>query len=293
MLTGILARWAAGTLLAGAAILAVSGCTQNLQQDHGFDQLRMLARSQKALSSREQRAAMVKNLRADVLAAAAMADTPALEKALSVIGALPREKFVSSAGRKAAYVDLPQQIGYAQTISDPYVVAIMTAALDLPPDANVLDVGTGSGYQAAVLARLARRVSSIEIVPQLALSAAARLRRLSFLNVEVRSGDGFMGWPDHAPYDGIIVAASATSVPVPLLDQLKPGGRLVMPIGAAETSTQVLRITKRADGTFDQCSLGGALFVPLTGSHVLPFARYGLLDRSIPLCFGRPIIWLL
>lgn len=233
---------------------------------------------------------MVKSIREDVKAADPDADTPALEKALSAVGSLPRERFVARSGRGAAYVDLPQRIGYGQTISDPYVVSIMTAALELPNGANVLDVGTGSGYQAAVLAKIARHVSSVEIVRPLAVSAANRLRRLGFKNVDVRNGDGFLGWPAHAPFDGIVVAAGATAVPLPLLDQLKPGGRLVMPIGATDTSTQLLRFTKRANGAIDRCSLGGAMFVPLTGGLVKPFARFGLPDRSIPLCFSKAIV---
>jgi protein-L-isoaspartate(D-aspartate) O-methyltransferase len=116
---------------------------------------------------------------------------------------------------------------------------------------------------------------------------------LGFTNVDVRSGDGFLGWPEHAPFDGIVVAASATAVPGPLLAQLKLGGRLVMPIGTTEWSTQLLRTTKRLDGTVERCSLGLALFVPLTGTRTTPFARYGLIDQSIPLCFGKPIIGVL
>ncbi len=233
---------------------------------------------------------MVENIRADIRDADPLADTKALENALRVVGNLPRERFVRKAGRGAAYVDLPQEIGHGQTISDPYVVSIMTASLDLPRDANVLDIGTGSGYQAAVLARIARHVTSIEIVKSLAYAAFGRLQRLGIRNVEVHWGDGFLGWVKTAPFDGIVVAASAAEVPPPLLDQLKPGGRLIMPIGKSDTSTQLLKFTKLANGTVVSCSLGGALFVPLTGTHTKPFARNGLLDRSIPLCFAKPIV---
>lgn len=268
-----------------------SGCAQTGDRQKAIDPLAILAKAQAGHGLAEQRATMVGNIRADIRAAAPAADTPALERALDVIGSLPREDFVRSSGRGGAYVGLPQAIGYGQTISDPYVVTVMTAALDLSPDANVLDVGTGSGYQAAVLARIARHVSSVEIVRPLAASAAKRLHRLGFTNVDVRNGDGFLGWPEHAPFDGIVVAAGATAVPAPLIDQLKPGGHLVMPIGATETSTQLLRITKRANGAIERCSLGGAMFVPLTGTRATPFAQHGLTDRSIPLCFGKPIVW--
>ena len=270
--------------------MLVSGCAERSTEAHPADLLTILAKTQRGISLGDRRAAMVNSIRADLRNADPSADTPAFEKALNVIGALPREDFVRPAGRDAAYVDLPQSIGYKQTISDPYVVSVMTAALDLPPNAIVLDVGTGSGYQAAVLARLARQVYSVEIVRPLAVSADERLRRLGFLNVEVRSGDGFVGWPEHAPFDGIIVAASAAAVPEALLEQLKLGGRLVMPIGPTDASTQLLRYTKRLDGTIDRCSLGHALFVPFTGGHAEPFARYGVFDRSIPLCFRAAIV---
>ena len=236
-----------------------------------------------------QRADMVARIRADVSAAAPSAAGPALERALAVEARLPREEFVQPAGRKLAYVDLPQDIGFGQTISDPYIVAIMTAALDLPPDATVLDVGTGSGYQAAVLSPLARQVWSIEIVDPLARSAAARLRRLGYRNVEVRSGDGYAGWPEHAPFDAIVVAAGAAAIPTPLLDQLKPGGRLVMPIGPSFASEQILVVTKQPDGWTTRCSLGPAMFVDLTGRGQAPAGTRGLLDRTIPLCHGAPV----
>lgn len=164
-----------------------------------------------ALPLPEQRRLMVERIRTDVRKSAPSAATPALDRALEIIGKLPREDFVAPEGRRFAYVDTPQQIGYEQTISDPYVVAIMTAALDLPPAANVLDVGTGSGYQAAVLSSLAAKVWSIEIVDPLAKAAAKRLKRMGYRNVAVRSGDGFAGWPESAPFDGIIVAAGSAT----------------------------------------------------------------------------------
>lgn len=231
---------------------------------------------------------MVASIRTDLRAAAPAADDAWFEQALAAVSDLPRERFVLPAGRRLAYLDLPQLIGYGQTISDPYVVTLMTGSLRLRSDANVLDVGTGSGYQAAVLARVARHVSSIEIVPQLARSSAARLRRMGYANVAVRSGDGFEGWPERAPFDGIVVAAGAANVPPPLLDQLRTGGRLVMPIGPNTPSEQLLVLTKRPDGSVDRCSLGPAMFVPLTGRGAVPEAL-GLRDRSIPLCFGAAV----
>ena len=284
---------AARTIVALTAIVSLFlvGSARSAPQPRVVDPLTVLAKAQNGKTVPQRRKEMVEQIRADLRAAAQIADTPAFEAALGIIGSLPREQFVRRNRRNAAYVDLPQEIGYGQTISDPYVVAVMTGALDLPSDANVLDVGTGSGYQAAVLARIAKRVSSIEIVKPLAISAAKRLKRLDFLNVEVRSGDGFLGWPEHAQFDGIVVAASASAVPTPLLDQLKLGGRLIMPIGPSGMSTQLLRITKKVDGSTERCALGGALFVPLTSTHTKPFARAGLFDRSIPLCFEKPVVW--
>jgi protein-L-isoaspartate(D-aspartate) O-methyltransferase len=246
-----------------------------------------------ATSFAAQRAAMVERIRADVRAADPAADSPALRNALAAMAELPRERFMPAAKQADAYVDLPQDIGRGQTISDPQIVAVMTAALDLPPRAHLLDIGTGSGYQAALLSRLADRVSSVEIDRPLAHAAARRLRAMGYANVDVRTGDGFLGWATRAPFDGIVVAASAAAVPPALIEQLKPGGRLVIPIGATQTSTLLLRITKRADNTLDRCSLGETFFVPLTGPRAIPFARYGLSDRTIPLCFAAPIAWLL
>ena len=286
---------ASGAVLAMA--IALSACAAGFQQASPTGRPASLLdvvaqgplRAELAKPLAAQRADMVARIRADVAVAAPSAAGPALERALAVEARLPREEFVQPAGRKLAYVDLPQDIGFGQTISDPYIVAIMTAALDLPPEATVLDVGTGSGYQAAVLSPLARQVFSIEIVDPLARSAAARRRRLGYRNVDVRSGDGYAGWPEHAPFDGIVVAAGAAEIPAPLLDQLKPGSRLVMPIGPSFASEQILVVTKRPDGSTTRCSLGPAMFVDLTGRGQAPAGALGLLDRTIPLCHGTPI----
>lgn len=235
------------------------------------------------------RATMVARIRAGVRRADPAADDPAFEAALASVAAVRRDRFVVPALRRLAYHDFPLPIGYGQTISDAYIVAVMTAALRLAPGADVLDVGTGSGYQAAVLAPLARWVTSLEIVAPLARSAARLLVRLGYRNVDVHVADGFAGWPARAPFDGIVVAAGAAQIPQPLLDQLKPGARLVMPIGPSTLQEQILVVTKAKDGSTTRCSLGGASFVPLTGRGERPPTLRGLIDRSMPLCFARPV----
>lgn len=237
----------------------------------------------------DKRAAMVVTIADDIARARPTTPLPGLARVLAIVGALPRERFVVPSGRAFAYVDMPQQIGFGQTISDPYIVTVMTAALDLPAGARVLDIGTGSGYQAAVLSPLAAAVSSIEIVAPLARQAKARLHHMGYRNIDVRSGDGFAGWPGHAPFDGIIVAAGASVIPQPLIDQLKPGGRMVIPIGPTTPQEQLLVVTKAADGTITRCSLGLAMFVPLTGRGQRPPDTHGLIDRTIPYCYGVAI----
>ncbi|WEK44097.1 MAG: protein-L-isoaspartate(D-aspartate) O-methyltransferase [Candidatus Sphingomonas colombiensis] len=237
------------------------------------------------------RKAMVAGIKASVHRASPDADNAELARVLAVMEQVPREAFVPAAERKQALADLSQPIGDGQTISAPSIVAVMTAAAALPPHANVLDVGTGSGYQAAVLARLADHVASIEIMPDLAATARERLAKLGYGNVEVRSGDGFAGWAARAPFDAIIAAAGSDKVPQPLLDQLKPGGRLVMPVGATWASEQLLVVTKTGPDTTTRCSLGWTMFVPLTGEGARDeHLRGGVYDPSIPNCFAAPVV---
>jgi protein-L-isoaspartate(D-aspartate) O-methyltransferase len=175
---------------------------------------------------------------------------------------VPRHRFVPENLAQLAYEDGPLPIGYGQTISQPYIVALMTEALEITPRERVLEVGTGSGYQTAVLAELAQEVFTIEIVEPLGRGAQARLRELGYSNVHVRIGDGYQGWTEHAPYDAIIVTAAPEHVPEPLLAQLKIGGRLVIPLGRQEQDLILLRKTK--DGV-KRRTLSPVRFVPMTG----------------------------
>ena len=181
-------------------------------------------------------------------------------RVLDALRAVPRHRFVPDDLRHAAYDDGPLPIGHGQTISQPYIVAVMTEQLAPEPDDVVLDVGTGSGYQAAVLSRLVKRVYSIEIVPELAESAREQLAALGYTNVEVITGDGWAGLPALAPFDGILVAAAPPVVPQALLDQLAAGARLVIPVGQWD---QDLRVYERTADGIEQRTLFGVRFVPL------------------------------
>jgi protein-L-isoaspartate(D-aspartate) O-methyltransferase len=183
---------------------------------------------------------------------------------LAALRAVPRHEFVPAHLADAAYEDGPLPIGSGQTISQPYIVALMTEAVGLQPGERVLDVGTGSGYQAAVLAHITPHVWSIEIVPELAQSARERLARLGY-GVQVRTGDGWAGWPEQAPFDAIILAAAPERVPPALLEQLAPGGRLCLPVGGVNEAQELLVYTREADGSFSERRLGGVRFVPMTG----------------------------
>jgi protein-L-isoaspartate(D-aspartate) O-methyltransferase len=185
-------------------------------------------------------------------------------KVLAVMGNLPRHEFVPDDERRSAYEDRPLPIGYGQTISQPFIVALMTDMLALGPDDVVLEVGTGSGYQAAVLARLVREVHSIEIIPGLAEAARSRLARLGFRNVETYVGDGYYGVEDAAPFDAIVVTAAASQVPAPLIEQLKPGGRMVIPVGSSFALQHLMLVQKDAEGGIHTRQTLPVTFVPLT-----------------------------
>jgi protein-L-isoaspartate(D-aspartate) O-methyltransferase len=183
-------------------------------------------------------------------------------RVLDAMRRVPREQFVPVLYRGDAYADQPLPIGYGQTISQPYIVAFMTETLQVKPTSRVLEIGTGSGYQAAVLAELAREVYTIEIVGELAKRATETLSALGYPNVHVRHGDGYKGWPEHAPFDGIIVTAAPDHVPQPLIDQLKVGGRLVIPVGSQFGFQQMTIITKTPSGIVSRESIP-VRFVPL------------------------------
>jgi protein-L-isoaspartate(D-aspartate) O-methyltransferase len=185
------------------------------------------------------------------------------DRVMAAIDRVPRHEFVLPGDEACAYVNRPRGIGHGQTISQPYIVALMTDLLDLEPGHRVLEIGTGCGYQAAVLAELCARVFTIETVEELALTAAARLARLGYANVEARHGEGFEGWPEEAPFDAVIVTAAPNAVPPALLDQLAPGGRMVVPVGEPNT-TQILTLCRKAaDGRIDRDGLLPVSFVPM------------------------------
>ncbi|MBD3290569.1 protein-L-isoaspartate(D-aspartate) O-methyltransferase [candidate division KSB1 bacterium] len=185
------------------------------------------------------------------------------EQVLDAMRKVPRHEFVPQSLKEYAYRDQPLPIGLEQTISQPFIVAYMTEAIDPSEGDRILEIGTGSAYQAAVLAEIVDEVYTIEIVPELAHQARNRLQRMNYDNVHVKLGDGYKGWQEHAPYDGIIVTAAPDHVPQPLIDQLKPGGRLVIPVGRGYQELSL--VMKSEDGEIEKKTLLPVRFVPMTG----------------------------
>ena len=210
---------------------------------------------------------MAVEIAADAARAATWTGRAALSpRVMAAMGKVERHRFVPPALAPQAYLNRPLPIGDGQTISQPFIVALMSDLLDLSPGDKVLEVGTGSGYQAAVLASLVKQVYTMDIVDALARDAEARLRRLGYDNVEVRSGNGRLGWPEHAPYDAILVAAATPAIPPALVAQLKPGGRLVIPLGAAHEAQELRVLDKDLQGRLHEHGVLPVAFVPLTGA---------------------------
>lgn len=185
------------------------------------------------------------------------------DRVMAAITKVPRHEFLPEDFRFLAYDNGPAPIGSGQTISQPYIVALMSDLLGTKPTDTILEVGTGSGYQAAILSKLVKQVYSLEILEGLSSQASRRLKKLGYDNVTVRTGDGSFGWPEHAPYDGIIVTAAAAYIPQPLIDQLKIGARLVIPVGLPYSYQELMVVEKKADGKTEARNILGVSFVPL------------------------------
>jgi protein-L-isoaspartate(D-aspartate) O-methyltransferase len=212
----------------------------------------------------QPRAAMVSTIQAHAASLPRSVDGHGISPAvLDVIGKVPRHRFVPEGAEREAYADMPLPIGHGQTISQPFIVALMSHLAKAGPESTVLEIGTGSGYQAAVLSPLVKTVCTIEIIPRLGETAARRLRDLGYANVRTRIGDGYIGWPECGPFDGILVTAAAGHVPPPLVQQLKPGGRMVIPVGTVFGPQFLTLVEKTKDGQVTSRQMLSVRFVPL------------------------------
>lgn len=215
-----------------------------------------------------KRAAMIEEIAGDVRAGYGNLEKEALdENVIDALGSVPRHEFVPRNMRDAAYENRPLPIGHGQTISQPYIVAIMTNLLQVGKSDRVLEIGTGSGYQIAVLAELVKKAYSIEIIEPLGKQAKERLHHLGYENIELKIGDGYYGWPEEAPFDAIMVTAAASHIPPPLIKQLKPGGRMLIPVGSRFMVQELLLVQKSPSGEVSTRQLLPVAFVPLTGRH--------------------------
>ena len=226
------------------------------------------ASSQEDLNYMQKRQHMVRLIEDDVRRTSVYLDKEALDpKVMQAMSTVPRHKFVPETRWDDAYQNNPLPIGHGQTISQPYIVAIMTDLLKLSEHDKVLEIGTGSGYQAAILAKLVDQVYSIEIIEPLGLQAARLFKQLDYKNISSKVGDGYYGWEEHAPFDAIIVTAAASHIPHPLIKQLKPGGHMMIPVGSHFITQQLLLVTKDEDGHITTKQILPVRFVPLTGDH--------------------------
>ncbi len=215
-----------------------------------------------------ERQAMIRAIEKDVIATRQYLDREDFNPAvMETLARVPRHEFVPAGQRKNAYENRPLPIGHGQTISQPYIVALMTDMIEIEPGMRILEIGTGSGYQAAVLAELAEEVFSIEIIRPLGEAATERLNRLGYENIETRIGDGYYGWKEAGPFDAIVVTAASSHVPPPLIEQLKAGGRMVIPVGSRFMTQQLLFVEKSDDGVVTTRQIMPVHFVPLTGKH--------------------------
>jgi len=216
----------------------------------------------------QQRKELIRVIEQDVRETSVHLDSETLDpRVLKVLANVPRHQFVPDSQRRYAYQNRPLPIGHGQTISQPYIVAIMTDLLKLTPEDRVLEVGTGSGYQAAVLAELVKQVYSIEIIEPLGKRASDLLKKLGYGNIETRIGDGYYGWEAQAPFDAIIVTAAADHIPPPLIAQLKPGGRMMIPVGSRFMTQQLVIVEKDNHNNATTRLILPVRFVPLTGAH--------------------------
>ncbi|MDJ0949286.1 MAG: protein-L-isoaspartate(D-aspartate) O-methyltransferase [Alphaproteobacteria bacterium] len=215
---------------------------------------------------RKARDCLLSEIRSEARDTAMLTGRPAFsEPVMEALGKVPREEFAGFPSAEAAYFNAPFAIGHGQTISQPYIVALMSELLDPQPDHVVLEIGTGCGYQAAVISLLVKQVYSVEVVSELAALARERLARLGFANVEVRHGDGAKGWPEHGPFNGIIVTAATPEIPQPLTEQLARGGRMIIPVGRPWIGQDLVLVQKDDRGKLSERVVLPVAFVPLTG----------------------------
>ena len=213
---------------------------------------------------------MIADIESEVSYTRSMIGKSALDpRVMKVMASVPRDEFVPDDMKHAAFLNGPLPIGDGQTISQPYIVALMTDMLAIEPEHTVLEIGTGSGYQTAVLSQLCKQVYTVECIAALSERACVHFRKLKYENIEATIGNGYQGWPEHAPYDGIIVTAAASHIPEALIEQLKPGGKLVIPVGGAYTSQTLMLVRKDEQGEIDIDSVLDVVFVPLVDETVV------------------------